>query len=78
VKALRNQGEPRGAAPYDIIAALPVGADPTARGVKVGVRLPVTGPVSGRECLRAATLEAEGLGFDAAFTGPRPERVLAG
>jgi len=37
--------------------------------IKFGVRVPVTGPVSSREHLLAATLEAEQLGFDAAFIG---------
>jgi alkanesulfonate monooxygenase SsuD/methylene tetrahydromethanopterin reductase-like flavin-dependent oxidoreductase (luciferase family) len=38
-------------------------------GIKFGARVPVTGPVSSREHLLRATLEAEQLGFDAAFIG---------
>jgi len=37
--------------------------------IRFGVRVPVTGPVSSREHLVAATLEAERLGFDAVFIG---------
>src|SRR5688572_22335743 len=37
--------------------------------VKFGARVPITGPVSSREHLLEATLEAERLGFDAVFIG---------
>jgi alkanesulfonate monooxygenase SsuD/methylene tetrahydromethanopterin reductase-like flavin-dependent oxidoreductase (luciferase family) len=37
--------------------------------IKFGVRVPITGPVSSREHLLRATLEAEQLGFDAAVIG---------
>ena len=37
--------------------------------IKFGVRIPVTGPVSSREHLVDAALEAERLGFDAVFVG---------
>ncbi|HEX5451551.1 MAG TPA: hypothetical protein VFW86_04105 [Candidatus Limnocylindrales bacterium] len=37
--------------------------------IRFAARLPVTGPISGREYLRAATLEADDIGFDGAFIG---------
>lgn len=37
--------------------------------IRFGVRIPITGPVSSREHLVEATLEAERLGFDAVFIG---------
>jgi alkanesulfonate monooxygenase SsuD/methylene tetrahydromethanopterin reductase-like flavin-dependent oxidoreductase (luciferase family) len=38
-------------------------------GIRFGVRVPITGPLSSREHLLRATLEAEALGFDAVFFG---------
>jgi alkanesulfonate monooxygenase SsuD/methylene tetrahydromethanopterin reductase-like flavin-dependent oxidoreductase (luciferase family) len=37
--------------------------------IRFGVRIPVTGPVSSREHLVEAPVEAERLGFDAVFIG---------